>query len=103
MVAVPGSIGGVHCTAATPAAVALAITLTGAAGAMVASGVAGPACAAGFVPAALVAVTETVYAVPLDRPVTVAIVVFPAVLTGETVAGLTDTVYPVIGEPPSGG
>ena len=36
----PGSIGGDHCKATAPAAVALASTLAGAAGAMVVSGVA---------------------------------------------------------------
>jgi hypothetical protein len=39
----------------------------------------------------------------LVRPVTVATVVLPATATGDTVAGLTDTVYPVMGEPLSGG
>ena len=51
------------------------------------------------VPIALVAVTVNVYAVPLTRPVIVAILTTPFVLA-VTPPGDAVTVYPVIGEPP---
>src|ERR1035437_3034199 len=53
---------------------------------------------AGEVPAALAAVTVNVYAVPLVRPVTVAVVA-PVVLTVAP-SGEAVTVYPVTGDPP---
>ena len=54
---------------------------------------------AGEVPTALAAVTVNVYAVPLVRPVTVAVVI-PVVATVMP-PGAAVTVYPVIADPPS--
>jgi hypothetical protein len=51
------------------------------------------------IPTALVAVTLNVYAVPLARPVTVAVVA--PVVVALFPPGLAVTVYPVIGDPPS--
>src|SRR5215831_16053642 len=77
---------------------AVAVTAVGAPG-TVAGVTALDAAEAGPVPAALVAVTVNVYAVPLVRPVTVAVVVLPLVLAVSP-PGADVTVYPVIALPP---
>jgi hypothetical protein len=75
------------------------VTPVGAPGAVADAGVTGAlATDAGEVPTALVAVTVNVYAVPLVRPVTVA-VKGPAEVAVRP-PGDAVTVYPVIGDPP---
>jgi hypothetical protein len=92
----PSLAGAVHDTTASVSP-GVAVTAVGAPGA--ALGItAAEAPDAGDVPAALVAVTVNVYAVPLTRPVTVADVA-PVVFAGAT-PGAAVTVYPVIAEPP---
>ena len=92
----PSLAGAVHDTTAW-AFPGVAATAVGTPGAVLGV-VALLASDSGEVPIALVAVTVNVYAAPLTRPETVAVVA-PVVLTvappGEAV-----TVYPVTGEPP---
>jgi hypothetical protein len=95
----PSLAGAVHDTAAFEFP-AVAVTPTGGDGAVVdGDGVTAVlANDAGDVPTALVAVTVNVYAVPLDKPVTVAVVA-PLVVAVRP-PGAAVTVYPVIAEPP---
>jgi len=92
----PSLTGAVQLTSAS-ALPAVAITAVGAPGTVL--GVtAALSNDAGEVPTTLVAVTVNVYAVPLTRPETVAVVA-PVVLTVAP-SGEAVTVYPVTGEPP---
>lgn len=96
MVEPPLLAGAVHVTAAW-VFLGVAVTAVGAPGTVF--GVTAELAAdAAEVPAALVAVTLNVYAVPLVRPVTVAVVA--PVVVAVRPPGVEVTVYPVSGEPP---
>jgi hypothetical protein len=92
----PSATGAVHDTTAC-AFPGVAVTAVGAPGTVL-----GVTAALGKeaseLPAALAAVSVNVYAVPLVRPVTVAVVA-PVVLTVAP-SGEAVTVYPVTGDPP---
>jgi len=93
----PSATGAVHDTAAW-AFPGVAVTAIGAPGTVLGV-VAALASDSGEVPIALVAVTVKVYAVPLVRPVIVAVLAAPVVLTVAP-SGDAVTVYLVITEPP---
>src|ERR1043165_9714441 len=90
--------GAVHDTVAW-ALPAVAVTAEGAPGTVIGVTLA-EAAEAGLVPAALVAVTVKVYAVPLVRPLTTALVAGAATVI-VAVAGLEVMVYLVLALPPS--
>ena len=97
MIGEPPSLAGAVHDSAADAFPGTAVTPVGAPG--TAAGVtAALGDEGGEVPAALVAVTVNVYAVPLTRPVTVAVVA--PVVEAVRPPGAAVTVYPVIGEPP---
>ena len=92
----PSLAGAVHDTTAREFP-GVAVTAVGAPGTVLGV-VAALASDSGEVPIALVAFTVNVYAVPLVRPVTVAVI--PMIVLKLAPPGDAVTVYPVIAEPP---